>query len=357
MRPFRVLLAFLLVAALAIFFLLPWVLKERIRKGLEGAVPGSKATVGAIAFERPRHLAVSGVSVRSEGLDLSVAKVRIGTDRRVDVHGLEGVVRALPKKASASTRSAPLPLRAVHVHSFTLTYQANGIAAELKGDLEYDFSSGTFARIDVTLPSLKRGDLSLENARFRTGADGKGELGVATVSRKELRVTAISAKATLSPGKLDLTALDAAFAGGKVTGSAEIRFETPVRYTANLSVRGLDLAALGTQLDIGRKVGLGGSVDGEILLEGDAADVRRFTGKLRGTAKGGDVVIRDRATLEALAKNVRQPIELVESAFQEYHFDTAGAALALEGDDLGLEIHLDGAKGKRDLEIKLHNFL
>ena len=59
--------------------------------------------------------------------------------------------------------------------------------------------------------------------------------------------------------------------------------------------------------------------------------------------------------IRRLAENVKQPVEIVEAAFKEYHFDSGELSLGLEEGDVALSAHLDGAKGKRDIVIRLHD--
>ncbi len=354
-----------LIAAVLAAAALPGLLKGQIRKGLEEAFPGAKIALGAWSFEKPSALALSSVTVRAEGYDLSLGKVAVGMDRILDVYDPVLSIRTLPDAPAAKTagdktgpeRLRAIPLAAIRIHRLTLKYNVDGLIAEIKGGLAYDPKAGRFIGVNLTVASLKRGNLSIDNAALNVGADGTGTLTVEGISQQKFKLAGLRARAELGGESIRFSGVEASLAGGKVAGTMEMSFTSPVSYQADLTISLMDLAVLAKDLEIEAKVGLGGRIDGHIALSGDAADIRRLTGELNGTEKGGDLIINDRATLENLAKNVKQPIELVESAFKEYHFDTAGAALALEGDDLGFKIHLEGVKGKRDLEIKLHDLL
>ncbi len=356
--------ALLLAAALGAFAL-PALLKAQIQKGLEEAFPGAKVTLGVFSLEKPLALALSGAAVHSRGYDGSLGKVVVGTDLSLDVYDPVISIRTLPdpssaKKADGKTGAEKLdafPLAAIRIHRLDFKYSVDGSTAGIKGDLAYSPRARRFTRIDLTAASFKRGDLSIENAALTVGADGKGTLTVAGITQQKLKLSGLSARAQLSGGSIRFSAVEALLAGGRVTGSMEVLFTSPVSYRADLAIVLMDLAVLAKDLEFEAKVALDGRVDGHVTLSGDAQDIRRLTGELNGTAKGGNLIIHDRATLENLAKNVNQPIELVESAFKEYHFDTAAAALGLDGNDLGLKIHLEGVKGKRDLEVELHDFL
>ena len=78
---------------------------------------------------------------------------------------------------------------------------------------------------------------------------------------------------------------------------------------------------------------------------------------LHDVDEGGDIVIRDAALLKDLAKRVRQPLEIVEAGLKEYRFNTAAARVFLDGPSVGIAVQMDGEKGKRDLEVRLHDWL
>lgn len=361
----RKILWIVLTAAVLVGLALPALLKMQVHKGLEEAFPGAKVALGAFSVERPLALALSGVTVRSKGYDVSIGKVVVGKDLGLDVYDPVAAIRTLPETSEAKPdgekpgtgKLRAIPLAAIRVHRLVLKYNVDGLTAEIKGNLAYDPKDGRFTEIDLAMASLKRGNFSIDNAVLHVGADGAGVLTVEGIAQQKLKLSRLRARAQLAGESIRFSGVEATLAGGKVAGTMEVLFTSPVSYQADLTIGLMDLAVLAKDLEIEAKVGLGGRIDGHVAFSGDAADMKRLTGELNGTEKGGDLIIHDRATLENLAKNVKQPIELVELAFKEYHFDTAGVAFGLDGNDLGLKIHLEGVKGKRDLEIKLHDLL
>ena len=311
----------------AAYFFLPGFLKGKLEKGLEKALPGSQVSIGRLS---------------------------IGTDLVLDVYDPVLVLKALPKE---SNKSASIPLRGLRIHGLALKANVGTVSAEAKGELSYDFKASRFTLANLTIPSFKAGELLLKNIVLKIGEDGSGKLTVDSITQQKLKLSNLSARAELDRETLKLSGLEVSFAGGKITGIAGLHFTNPVSYTADLSIGRMDLSVLAKDLEIEAKVGLAGHVDGRIGLEGAAGGIQILKGGLSNTENGGDVVINDRTTLENLAQRVKQPLEVVESAFKEYHFDTASAGLSLKGHDLGLEVHLDGAKGKRDLDVTLHDFL
>lgn len=359
----RMLWVILIVAVFAVL-IVPGFLKEQVRKGLADAFPEARVSLGALGLERPLALALTDIRIHHKQYEISARKILIDRDLRLTLIEPTASLQALPQMSRAaadSERARPrqggLSISSIRAHGLNVEYRIDGIAADLRGDVVYDPRSERFVRVDLDVPSLQRGDLQIKDAAIRIGSEGQGQVTVSSVAQQKVRLTDIRATAHLTRTALVLSDLDARLASGKVTGTVRVDLAAPARYTADLRIALMDLAVLSKDLAIDEKVGLSGLLDGHITLSGDVTDVQQLTGELRGTEAGGDLVIQDRATLEHLAKNIRQPLDLVEAAFKEYHFDTSSAVLELAGDDLGIKVHLEGVKGKRYLEIKLHDLV
>ncbi|MCG3175769.1 MAG: hypothetical protein MOGMAGMI_00702 [Candidatus Omnitrophica bacterium] len=359
-------LAVCLLAVLA----LSAVVREQVRKALAEVFIGSRVSVGSLRLEEPWTVSLSEIRITASAYEIDVRKVLLDRGLHLTLLGPVVTLRAIPSLkepprrknsravSGAETRvGARLSLGSIRARGLELKYRIDGITADLSGDVVYEPGAERFTRIDLDVPSLRRDELLITDARVRIGSHGEGEVSVGTITRQKVRLTGVRAHAQMSGRTLVLSDLEARLADGRVTGTARVDLTAPTRYEADLRIGQLDLAVLSRDLGIADKVGLNGLLDGRVALSGDAQDLRSLTGQLSGTEKGGDLIIQDKATLEHLARNIRQPQELVEAAFKEYHFDTASATLELSGDDLGLKVQLEGTKGKRYLEIKLHDLL
>ena len=61
--------------------------------------------------------------------------------------------------------------------------------------------------------------------------------------------------------------------------------------------------------------------------------------------------------MENIARSGNQPVELLVDNLKNYHYNTGTINLSLVEDGLNMEMALDGAEGKRNLNIILHNFI
>ena len=62
------------------------------------------------------------------------------------------------------------------------------------------------------------------------------------------------------------------------------------------------------------------------------------------------------ATLENMARDTKQPLDLLVESFKDYQYNIGTIKLFLDHNNLTLDIVLDGEAGKRELKIILHDF-
>ena len=150
-------------------------------------------------------------------------------------------------------------------------------------------------------------------------------------------------------GRLHGSALD-----GTIEGRFQIDLKRNRAYELDLTLQQLSLPVLVSDLKFADKMSATGKFFGTLAIRGNKLGVESIDGTLSGSEPGGDLVILDEAFLGNIANRMNQPLELVKAGLKEYHYDSGQARLLKNGHDLGLELSLDGPKGKRRLNTVFH---
>jgi len=209
---------------------------------------------------------------------------------------------------------------------------------------------------DCRTGSLEGWGWQLDNAVFQADQATGGLLFIDKIKYNKLKVEKISSQVRLKDNFLYLDSLSAGFLGGKIQAEASFKIDESVQYALNLKLIEIDLSRLVEDFNVQEKVNLKGRLTGAVSLEGIASRVTRLGGDLSAVGTGGTLTIKDTEFLEKVARNSRQPLEVLVESFKNYQYNTGVVKLFLENDNLILDIALEGEAGKRNLTVTLHNF-
>lgn len=209
---------------------------------------------------------------------------------------------------------------------------------------------------DCRTGSLEGWGWQLDNAVFQADQATGGLLFIDKIKYNKLKVEKISSQVRLKDNFLSLDSLSAGFLGGKIQAEASFKIDESVPYALNLKLIEIDLSRLVEDFNLQEKVNLRGRLTGAVSLEGIASRVTRLGGDLSAVGTGGTLTIKDTEFLEKVARNSRQPLEVLVESFKNYQYNRGVVKLFLENDNLILDIALEGEAGKRNLTVTLHNF-
>ncbi len=153
--------------------------------------------------------------------------------------------------------------------------------------------------------------------------------------------------------------LDALFGqvlNGTVNGKGSLIIGEQPRYLIQLNFTNLDLAGFVKDFELKDKVEMTGMLSGNVTLNGIGKNINILNGDFAASAGGGNVTIKDTRFLENMARSSKLPANIVVDSFKDYHYNIGLARMLLDKGDLVLDVALDGATGKRNLKIDLHEF-
>ncbi len=153
-----------------------------------------------------------------------------------------------------------------------------------------------------------------------------------------------------------LDALSGQVLNGTVDGKGRLTIGKQPRYLIQLNFASLDLDSFVKDFELKEKVEMTGMLSGNMTLSGIGKDINILNGDFSTSAGGGNVTIKDTRFLEDMARSSKLPANIVVDSFKDYHYNNGLLQMFLDKGDLVLDVALDGAKGKRNLKIDLHEF-
>lgn len=362
-----------LVAAAALTAAAVWALPgaahARIERDLQNVFKDAQISAGRLSVEWPPAVAVSDIRAEADGYAVSIRKASVGPARKLLL--LDPRIRikkvpsnpaagSAPQPASASAGSGTVPkflFASVEARGLAVEFKLPKLKGDLSGSVVCDLRRLQIRSAHLESASLRSGALQAEAIVFDLPGGAPGTLSIGRLSAGKVRVEHVRGAVVWEETVITVDPLSGSWVKGTVNGRAHAETESPFGYAANFEIRELDLDALTEDLKLGDKVSVGGKLAGKVSIRGDLGGIRQLDGDLAADEKGGDLIIRDPNFLKYLSQNTRQPMTLVEAAFKEYHFDTGSVSLGMDEHTLRLGVRLDGAKGKRDFEIRLHDVL
>ncbi|MBP9733042.1 MAG: hypothetical protein KBD07_01550 [Candidatus Omnitrophica bacterium] len=348
----------LLTAFGAAVWMLPRMLHDRIETGLKDCFKDAEVSVGAFSIERPLALGLSDIAVEAPGYWISAPKVTIDRHFNITFFSPRVIIKAVPKTRDAAAAGQSFAINTVELRDLGIELRLPSIKGEIRGSAEIDLKNSqlNFARLEM--PSLKSGELKIENILFDLPRSGEpGTLTAEKLSFQKLKVTDIRGDILWHDFTLSVRPIAASWVKGSASGHAEFGTSEPFGYSAELELRELDLDTFTREFKLKNKMSADGKLAGKIKIVGDRTGVGLLEGLFDAGANGGNLVIEDPNFLKYLADNTRQSIVLIEAAFKNYHFDSGSVAVGKKDNGLGLAVKLNGEKGRRDFEINLHDIL
>ena len=211
--------------------------------------------------------------------------------------------------------------------------------------------------LDLEIGFLDSQGFHLEDANLKfSQKEDSGELYVNKLKYGKLKIEEIKSKARLKEEVLFLDSLSAKVLEGQLKGDLSFRIDQEREYLANLEFVNLNLAKFVDDFNLDKKFQVTGSLSGAVAFNGKGSDINTLAGDFSAAESGGIMVIKDNSILENLARNSKQPLDILVESFRDYHYNTGIMKLSLDKGNLVLDIALDGETGKRNLNITLHDF-
>ena len=127
-------------------------------------------------------------------------------------------------------------------------------------------------------------------------------------------------------------------------------------YGARLTFNGVDILELMKAARADKKFEMTGKLTGTLTISGRGPRVEALSGEFRALEPGGMLVIKDEALLREMAERSKQNIDIVMESLKNYHYNKGRLGLRMEGGSLVADVALEGAAGRRDLSVVVHDF-
>lgn len=341
----------------------PKILHAQIEKKLADYFVGSEISIGLLGLEKPLAVSLSEIHIKNKTYSIDLKKILLTsefklilTEPSLKFDGVPQLGQASSSPDSAQKNPAAW-IRSLEIRGLTAQYQLADFKADLKGDLAYDLQRGAVSYAKLSSGMLTKGAIQLKGLTLEVTSSGAGMVSAEKLSVNKLKLENIQGSLFLEGSFLKIDPVSASLLKGMISGRMSVLLESPYSYEGEWAVDLLDLQTFIQDFEFEKKMSADGKLVGKITVKGDLSGLQELSGSLKAPKEGGDLVIEDKEFLNYLAKNVHQPIELVEAGFKEYHYDTGEITLSMDQKDLGLLVDLNGPKGKRNFQIRLHDLL
>lgn len=343
-------------------WIVPTMIHNRIERELRHVFQGGKVSIGRFSIEKPLAIAVSEILIDGSDYQLTVQKASIDPALNLTLSQPRLELRTLrlgwPDAQGKSAASRPaLRLNSVLLRDLTIDFKHPLLTGEIRGSVDVDMGTSRVRSAHLEAPALTSGSLQLKKIILDLPVTGAGVMTIEQMNIGKLAITGIRGDVLWEDTTIRVYPIAGSWIRGSISGQLQLLTENTFDYDAEFQIQDLDLTAFSEQMELNKKMTADGKVTGRISVNGNFGGIRYLRGSFASDAAGGNLIIQDPSWLKYLAQNTRQRLELVESAFKEYHFDTAAATMAASGKDLKFAVRMNGAKGRRDFEVNLHDQL
>jgi len=368
---FALLIVFIFVLTISIF-IKPIVLFLAKRQ-LEKVFIDSKVSVRDCDLKPSQLLSLLDIEVnKAKTYDFRVEEISIQYDpfsilkRRITLISLKDVVLSvyLPQRSifqlsqtlNLGSRGLFL-VESLELLNLKLNLKFKDLNLKAKASSRLSLIEQLINYLDIEIDSLDSDGFLLEGASLKISKmQDSGELYINKVEYGRIDIEAIKGKVRLKDRILFLDSLSAKALGGKIQGDLTFRIGKEKEYLANLEFINLDLEKFVDDFNLENKFQITGSLNGAMNFKGKGFDINALTGDFSAAEYGGILVIKDTRFLENLARNSKQPLDILMESFKDYHYNTGMMRLYLDRGNLVLDMELNGEAGRRNLNITLHDF-
>lgn len=203
---------------------------------------------------------------------------------------------------------------------------------------------------------LKYQDFQLQGAHLEASQNKQGELSIEKIQYDKVKIKNIKSIVRLDNKTFYINSLSAKVFKGDILGNLSLKISKDWEYFCHLNFTNIDLADFIDSFNLQNKVQANGTLVGSLDLKGRGADITVLDGGFNALGSGGMLVIKDDNFLENTAKKTGQSLDMMLESFKDYYYNSGVIKLSLDKGNLIFNIALEGEKGKRDLDIIVHDF-
>lgn len=336
--------------------------------------PGAQVKIGACRHSFAGWLAFSDISIKKDRFyTFSIKQLRI--DYSLPLL-LKGVIPGILVQGGSVTINTPQQKFSQFSKQIAPGTQGGALRISLcrVSDIALDINTGDwqckasvstavepafFRLVDLQLACeyLEGQGLRLDDIFLKAGRGlPPGELRIGQLKYDKLKVTQIKGVAELTDKFLSFKSVTGQALGGNLTVDLDLQIDKNPAYRARLVASDVALERITSDFNLREKIQMRGKFSGALDLGGQNLDVQNVAGGFSLAGGAGNLTIKDKDVLQRLAQNNQQSMDILVENFKDYNFDTGVVKLFLDPQgSLVLAVDLEGAAGKRHLEVVMHN--
>lgn len=336
--------------------------------------PGSHVSIKNCSFNPLRFMTLRGVEIQKKKVfklkidemdirfkwpDLYRKEIEnvVFKNARLDFKNERQNIQDYLKLLFSEKSSDSFKIQKVKLSNIRIKIKTNDIDLELRLFVEYDILQAKVYALKAKLIDLKIGSFCLENAIMKIQPNtALGEMTIDKAQIDKAEATQIMGQVFVSDHQMDIHIGSAKLFGGIIEGTISVLYKNKFQYLLKANVTGISAEKIIHDYALSDKVNMKGTFEGEINIEGRLFNLDQLKGSLRVLDPGGILTITDEDFLANIAEKINQSLEFVRKSFKEYEYTNGNAQIYLEKKDLTTSFHLQGAGGKRNIAVIIHNY-
>lgn len=239
-----------------------------------------------------------------------------------------------------------------------LNLRAKEITFKGAATIEFSPVNQTINYLDLKIDSLDALGLRLIDASLEASKKKEGKLNIERIQYDKVKIEKIKGRTRFEDKTLSIDSLFAKVFDGEIQGDLSLTIDKDAEYLCHLKFLNLDLADFVDDFNLKERFRVSGRLVGDLTFKGRGAGVKAdiLSSDFSVVEPGGTLVIKDDSFLKDLAKKSDQSLDIIVESFKDYHYNTGMMKLYLDKGNLVFDIALEGERGKRNLNITLHDF-
>jgi hypothetical protein len=251
-----------------------------------------------------------------------------------------------------------LKLNELEISNLALMLKSQDMDFSGKLSLAMDLKENSIKNIDLKLDSVDAQGLLMESGHLTGRASEEGaKFYVRNIRYNDVKMSEVSGNVFIRDNMVSLKSFEAKLFDGTVGCDASYSMDKNQNFVIDLKAAGLDLSTFVREMKMEKKFQMTGKLDGKAVLSGNGLTLLQIKGDFSTEAGGGILTIQDTRFLENMSKDSGQSLDILMESFKQYQYNIGLMKLSADGGNLILDIALEGASGKRNFNVVLHDFL
>jgi hypothetical protein len=375
MKKILIVIAVIIIIKISLVIIFAESIAIAVAKHQIGRVlPGSEVSIGKCDVRFGRSIVLADITIKKNtGFKISVKEAGAiydigplikgmvssayvnGADINIDMPGIK--LSDVGDKLGVKMGGRSFRIDALNVSDLKLNCNTKDLDAVVSLSGSFDAKELFPKNIGLIVDKLVWDGVKIEGLKLDVASgDPSGGLSIGSIKYNKMAVSGVTGRPSLANKRFSVEAIYGKIFNGSAKGALGLVAGSRISYAINLEFTGLDSGEMIKELDLADKAEARGLVKGSLSMEGEGGGIRLLKGAFVAEGEGGSFVIKDEALLKSIAERTKQPVEIIRESFQDYSYNKGSTWLFLEEKDLRLGASLEGEKGRRDVDVIIHEF-